>query len=239
MCGRFTLRSVDRLKDRFKQLDWAAIAKLPVTDRYNIAPTQEVLTIAELREERALTIMTWGLIPSWSSEPSGFINARAETLETKPTFKESFRRRRCLIPADGFYEWRRNGKLKQPYYFQMQDEAPFAFAGLWDQWVDPNERSTSLARRPGISSCSIITTTPNELLATIHDRMPVILPAEDYDTWLREDARPDELSALLLPYPAEEMKSFAVSPRVNHAQTEDSKLVEPVEVEELQQGLLF
>jgi putative SOS response-associated peptidase YedK len=159
MCGRFTLRSIDRIKEKLKTLDWAEISRLPLlAPRYNIAPSQEVMTIIQSGNEPAFELMTWGLIPSWSRDQAGFINARAETLEEKPSFSESFTRRRCLIPADGFYEWRRNGKTRQPYYFQMKDEAPFAFAGLWDRWRNPNKVS-SVAQTAPVTSCSIITTT--------------------------------------------------------------------------------
>lgn len=240
MCGRFTLRSIDRLKEKLKTLNWPEVSRLPLLGpRYNIAPSQDVLTIIQSGNELAFDVMIWGLIPYWSREPAGLINARAETLEEKPSFSESFTRRRCLIPADGFYEWQRNGKQRQPYYFQMKDEASFAFAGLWDRWRNPNNEFPSAAQSAAISSCSIITTTPNELLATIHDRMPVILAPEDYDTWLSGEARPDQLRELLAPFPAEEMKSFPVSPQVNHARAEGPQLVEPVEVKEIEQGMLF
>lgn len=144
----------------------------------------------------------WGLIPSWSKEPKGFMNARPETVEDKPSFSESYQRRRCLIPADGFYEWKRMGKTKQPYYFQLTGETPFAFAGIWDEW-----------RNDGISiaSCSIITTTPNDLLAAIHDRMPVILTSEAQDAWLHSDTRIAELRKLMVPFPSHAMKSHPVS----------------------------
>ena len=217
MCGRFTLRSPGRIK-----FDRARNSHLPsLVPRYNIAPSQEVLTITESRGRRELCSFVWGLIPSWSKEPKGFINARCETLEEKPSFSESFEKRRCLIPADGFYEWKRKGKSKQPYYFQMTDESPFAFAGIWDEW-----------QRDGSStiSCSIITTTPNELLSTIHDRMPVILPPETQDAWLRNDTEPAELKRLLIPFPASAMKSYPVSQRVNHSQAENAQLVEPIEL---------
>lgn len=167
-------------------------------------------------------MVQWGLVPSWSTESSGLINARAETLEEKPSFAESFLRRRCLVPADGFYEWKRSGKWKQPYFFQLQDESQFAFAGIWDRW-----------ERDGLSiaSCAIITTTPNELLAEIHDRMPVILSASDQEAWLRNDADPRELKALLAPYPAGAMKSFPVSEKVNSALVDEPQLVEPIELQ--------
>lgn len=215
MCGRFTLKSPRQI--RFE----AYVARLSETPpRYNIAPSQEILAITQSESLRDLSSFVWGLIPSWSKEPKGFINARAETLEDKPAFSESFQRRRCLIPADGFYEWKRLGKTKQPYYFQLADESLFAFAGIWDEW-----------RKDGVSiaSCAIVTTTPNELLATIHDRMPVILNEEAQDAWL-QDAAPAALKSLLKPFPAAAMKSYPVSQEVNHAQAEDPQLVEPVEL---------
>jgi len=213
MCGRFTLRTPRRFKDF-----GAELPSTTLVPRYNIAPSQEILAVIGTEDEQRLTALVWGLVPSWSSEPKGIINARSETLETKPSFSESFQRRRCLIPADGFYEWKRKGKSKQPYYFQLRDEAEFAFAGIWDVW---KKAGTS------ITSCAIITTAPNELLATIHDRMPVILRAEAQDKWLR-DSGPDELMQLLKPFPAEAMTSFPVSKQVNHAQIEEPSLVEPV-----------
>jgi|SRR6185436_506812 len=215
MCGRFTLRRPERIK--FEQMRRLS----EILRRYNIAPSQEVVGITQSDDRRNLSLFVWGLIPSWSKEPKGFINARAETLEDKPSFSESFLQRRCLIPADGFYEWQRSGKTKQPYYFQLADEGPFAFAGIWDEW-----------QKDGVSiaSCAIITTKPNQLLTTIHDRMPVMLSEEAQDAWLRADARPKELMSLLVPYPAAAMKSYPVSQRVNHAQAEDAELVEPIDL---------
>src|SRR6185503_13476996 len=168
MCGRFTLKTPERIKfDALNTYD-----PDDLVPRYNIAPSQNVLTILERNSEREATFLRWGLIPFWSKEPKGFINARAETIEQKAAFNESFQRRRCLIPADGFYEWERNGKISQPYYFQMKDQAPFAFAGIWDRW-----KSEDI----WITSCAIITTTANELLTSIHHRMPVIISPEAYD----------------------------------------------------------
>lgn len=227
MCGRYTFRS--RSKDKFYGVPLSEIPFL--TPRYNIAPTQPVPVILDRGDGRELAMFRWELIPSWSKESKGFINARAETLEDKPSFKESFQRRRCLIPADGFYEWQRHGRSKQPYFFQLKDEAPFAFAGIWDRW-----QGNGL----NITSCAIITTTPNELLATIHDRMPVILDDEAQDNWLRSEARLADLKDLLVPFPASEMKSFPVSTRVNGAEPDDAQLVEEVEIRlEPTTGLLF
>lgn len=217
MCGRFTLRSPGRVKFDLKR---EALPTL-FAPRFNIAPSQEVLTVMSDDGERTLLPARWGLIPSWSKEPKGIINARCETLNEKPSFCESFERRRCLIPADGFYEWKNSGKSRQPYYFQMKDEELFYFAGIWDQWRRGAE---------SITSCAIITTTPNELLETIHDRMPVILPAETQKAWLARDTRPMELLSLLNPFSGAAMKGHPVSQQVNYAQAEDAGLVEPVEL---------
>ena len=199
--------------------------------RYNIAPTQSLWTVTETNEQRSLSALKWGLIPSWSKKPIGFINARAETLETRPSFKESFLRRRCLIPADGFYEWEKLGKAKQPHYFQMSDKEPFFFAGIWDAW--PADGST-------IKTCAIITTTANKLLAPIHDRMPVILRDEGLDSWLRSNAKPSELIELLRPFADSEMEGLPVSTEVNGADTDHPGLVEELPSGELvRNGMLF
>ena len=217
MCGRFTLKSPSRVK-----FDRAAHSSLPLlVPRYNIAPSQDVLVIVQDRLEREAIFLQWGLIPSWSKEAKGFINARSETLDKKPSFSESFQKRRCLIPADGFFEWDQNsGRLKQPYYFQMKDETPFAFAGIWDEW-----RGTEIS----ITSCAIITTRANELLAPIHDRMPVILRSQSYDSWLNGNSEPAKLRNLLRPLPASEMMSHAVSYDVSHPKNDNEHLLKPVE----------
>lgn len=167
-----------------------------------------------------VTFFQWGLIPSWSKEPKGIINARVETISDKPSFSESFQRRRCLIFADGFYEWERNGRIMQPYYFQLTDGAPFAFAGVWDRWHS-NDRK--------IYSCAIITTTANELLAKIHHRMPVILDPESHEHWLDERSNAASLKDLLVPYPASGMNSYAVSHDVNDTRIDDERLLRPAE----------
>jgi len=215
MCGRYTLRSVDRIR--------IALANRPQLDsvvpRYNIAPTQPVITLTTPEHAQELV---WGLIPSWSKEPKPIINARAETLEDKATFSESFQRRRCLILADGFYEWRRAGKAKQPFFFQLKDGRAFAFAGIWDRW---RNGETS------IKSCAIITTEANELLTPVHERMPVILPEESYELWLDEKVSPAELKKLLEPFPSDEMKSHPVSSKVNYSDIDNEDLVKRVDAE--------
>ena len=214
MCGRFTLRSSRRVK-----LEVARNLDLPLEPRYNIAPSQNVLTIGDFGAGLEARLLKWGLIPSWSTDGKGFINARAETLEEKPSFRESFQRRRCLIPADGFYEWQRSGKIAQPYFFHMRDESPFAFAGIWDEWKGDGK---------AIASCAIITTTANELLASIHDRMPVILRPDLQDSWLDGDSDALNLRNLLAPFPGSEMASHAVSYDVNHPKIDDEYLTRPV-----------
>ena len=192
-----------------------------IIPRYNIAPSQNVLAVVERDAVREIVSLQWGLIPFWSKEAKAFINARVETIEEKPTFKESFERRRCLIPADGFYEWERAGtKLSQPYYFQMKDGAPFAFAGIWDRWKTNGNT---------ITSCAIITTTANELLSEIHHRMPVIMRPESHDLWLNEESRPGDLKEILVPFPATEMTSHAVSRDVNDTMIDDEHLLQQVD----------
>lgn len=216
MCGRFTLRNPEGIK--ISSIDWYDLDY--IVPRYNIAPSQDVLTVVERESTREATFLQWGLIPSWSKEAKGIINARLETIDTKPSFKESFEKRRCLILADGFYEWERNGKISQPYYFRMRDAAPFTFAGIWDRWQWQGRT---------ITSCAIITTTANQLLAEIHHRMPVILPPESHNAWLREDSRAADLKELLVPFPAEQMTSHAVSYEVNDAKAEGEHLLREVE----------
>jgi len=215
MCGRFTLKQPRRIN--IINFDDADLPTLP--PRYNIAPTQDVLTVVEREKTREPRMLQWGLIPFWSKEPKGIINARVETIAEKASFNESFQKRRCLIFADGFYEWERSGKISQPYYFKLKDGEPFAFAGIWDKWR-ANDRV--------ITSCAIITTKANELLATIHTRMPVILPPELYDFWLNEDSREPELKDILMPFPAAEMTSHAVSYEVNDVKNEGEHLLDPV-----------
>jgi putative SOS response-associated peptidase YedK len=216
MCGRITLKEPRRVNlTRFDYSDFEDL--IP---RYNIAPSQNVLTIRQHDSQREATLLQWGLIPYWSKEPKGFINARVETIAEKPAFSESFERRRCLIVADGFYEWERNGKVSQPYYFQMKDGAPFTFAGIWDRWKSEGR---------SITSCAIITTTANELLAKIHNRMPVILDGACHDLWLNDQTRSAHLRDLLSPYPAAEMISHPVGRDVNDTKIDAEHLVQPVD----------
>ena len=184
--------------------------------RYNIAPTQPVATVRQAGAGRVLGMMRWGLVPSWAGDISiggQLINGRSETVLEKPAFRESFRARRCLIPADGFYEWKKAGKERQPFHFGMKDGSLFAFAGVWDRWKSPGG--------PWLESCSILTTAPNELLVDVHDRMPVILPSRHYEAWLTAPgSEAERLAELLVPYDASFMKRYAASSLVNKAQNE-------------------
>lgn len=220
MCGRYTLKTpVDQLRDHFGLRD----VNVDLSPRYNIAPTQPVAVVPN-RAERSLELFHWGLIPSWAKDPaigSRMINARAETLAEKPSFREAVKRRRCLVVADGFYEWRRDGSTKTPIYIRLRSQAPFAFAGLWETWRSPE--------RGVISSCTIITTRPNALLAAIHNRMPVILPPEQYGVWLDPTSRsPAELTACLVPFPDEQLEAFAVSRLVNSPANDQPECIVPI-----------
>lgn len=197
--------------------------------RYNIAPTQPVPVIRQHPKEptRTLSLLRWGLIPSWANDPSvgaGMINARAETAAVKPAFREALESRRCLIPADGFYEWQRNGKTKQPYCFEVGDGELFAFAGLWDRWKN--------ASGSVIETCSILTTIPNAVTSAVHDRMPVIMRSDNYDLWLDPAFRDTaSLSEMLRPFDAGLMRRCPVSTRVNNAQNDDAECAKPVELD--------
>jgi putative SOS response-associated peptidase YedK len=217
MCGRFTLHSRDRIR-----LKGLATLDLPFEARYNIAPSQSILTIGDFGAGLERRLITWGLIPSWSTDGKGFINARAETLEEKPSFSESFRLRRCLIPADGFFEWKRTGREKRPFYFQVNDEMPFAFAGIWD---------TRSNRGDVVTSCAIVTTAANELVGELHDRMPAILRHEFQDAWLDPGTERTVLTEMLKPFPSLMMKTYPVSSSVNSPDNDTPNLIARVDVE--------
>ena len=229
MCGRFVYAAqCDENQLAFPQVVFPN--EIPL--RYNIAPGQDITAIANTAEPRA-DAFKWGLIPSWAKDHkigNRLINARGETLAEKPSFRTAFKRRRCLIPATGFYEWQRNpdGKTKTPMYIALKSGAPFAFAGLWESWHSPEGQH--------IQSCTIITTEPNDLMAPIHNRMPVILPANAYDLWLDPAERTD-LQALLLPYSAQEMTAHPVSTLVNSPINDTPDCLKPAKPPE--QGALF
>lgn len=199
---------------------------------FNIAPTHNVAVVVRNGAKR-LVAMRWGLVPAFATDPttgSRLINARSETLTTRPAFKNAFRNRRCLVVADGFYEWRRRGAAKTPLLYYLKSERSFAFAGLYDTWDSP--------LGPPLVSCTIITTEPNDLVRPIHDRMPVILPKEVEDLWLDPGvADPNRLLDLLHPYPADEMYAHPVSDLVNSVKNDSPLCVEPARAPE--QGLLF
>ncbi|HLA05960.1 MAG TPA: SOS response-associated peptidase [Anaerolineales bacterium] len=221
MCGRFTL-TVDpaELEEKFGNYRFPK----KFSPRFNIAPTQPVLAIPNDDKFKA-DFFIWGLIPQWAKDPSigsRLINARGETLAEKPSFRGSLKYKRCLIIADGFYEWKaaQGRKTKTPYFIHMKDRKPFAFAGLWDSWNSPDG---SLIR-----SCTIITTEPNDLMSMIHDRMPVILHPRDYAKWLDSTPQtPDQLKLLIKPFPADEMDAYPVSTLVNKPQNDLPELVVP------------
>jgi putative SOS response-associated peptidase YedK len=206
--------------------EFDAYGEVEAPPRYNVAPTQPVITIRQDAREpiRRLSTMRWRLIPSWAKDPSiayRTINARSETVAITASSREPFKSQRCLIPADGFYESKREGKTKQPYCFEVNDGELFAFAGLWDRWMNPQGEL--------IESCTILTTTPNSLLADIHDRMPVILSRDGYGLWLDpafQDTR--SVSQMLKPFNAALMRRYPVSTRVNHVLNDDADCAKPV-----------
>jgi putative SOS response-associated peptidase YedK len=232
MCGRYRLsRRKQLVEEYFDSAPWDD----DWSPRYNIAPTQPVPVIRQNPKEpiRELSLMKWGLIPHWSKDGSGaagMINARSETAATQPAFRESLRSRRCLIPADGFYEWTREGKTKRPFCFEINHGQLFAFAGLWDRWKDPSGH--------WITTCSILTTAPNAVTAIVHDRMPVVLAPEIYDLWLDPGmTKVEAVSDLLKPYDARLMRCYPVSARVNRVVNDDEECSAQVELAQIQSRL--
>lgn len=220
MCGRFTLRTPTNLLA--EQFLFEAKVQLPL--RFNIAPTQSVAAVRMDASDshRQLAQFRWGLIPSWAKDrkiASRMINARAETVAEKPSFRAAFKRRRCLILADGYYEWQKDGKSKTPNYIRMKDDRPFAMAGLWESWRDEDDKP--------LETCTIITTTANELTSMIHDRMPVILEDADYDLWLDPTVQErGQLEPLLRPYEPADMQAHAISTHVNSVKNDDPSCIE-------------
>ena len=221
MCGRFTL-TINPADVQEPFVDYTFPKQF--APRFNIAPTQPVLAVPNDEQNRA-DFLVWGLIPMWAKDPSigsRMINARAETLEEKPAFRSSLKYKRCLILADGFYEWKGapGKKVKTPFFIHMKDRRPFAFAGLWDSWTSPDGSQ--------IKSCTIITTEPNELTGIIHNRMPVILHPRDYGKWLDPAPQsPEQLKPLLRPFPADMMDAYPVSTLVNAPANDTPELVVP------------
>ncbi|MEX0626256.1 MAG: SOS response-associated peptidase [Chloroflexota bacterium] len=228
MCGRFAQpRSAEELALIFHARPAADIAG----DRFNVAPTDEVAAVVEHHGERTVDAFRWGLVPFFAKTArggAGLINARAETAETSPAFRSAFADHRCIIPADAFYEWRRRrdpgtGRVvrSEPFAVRRSDGEPLALAGLWSSWRDPD----TAAR---LYTCSILTTDPNELVARLHDRMPVVLDPTAWDAWLNETTSAIEVRSLLRPAPAESLDAYAVSPAVNNVRNEGPELLAPL-----------
>lgn len=223
MCGRFTLSLP--IGDWDYEAEFGVAFPQSFHPRYNIAPTQEILVIVEDDGGRRVETMRWGLIPSWADDPkigNRLINARAETVFEKPSFKRAAQHRRCLILADGFYEWQRQNGHKVPHFIRLKSGRPFGFAGLWEAWRSPNGET--------IQSCAIVTTEANELLKPIHDRMPVIVPKDDESAWLDPKlADRTTLEAILTPYPPDEMEAYSVSTLVNAPGNDVAECIQPLD----------
>ncbi|HEX5591374.1 MAG TPA: SOS response-associated peptidase [Candidatus Limnocylindrales bacterium] len=223
MCGRFTQeRPTSELAEIFEAEDLA----IGDGGRYNVAPTDEAAVIVQRDDRRAVTAYRWGLIPHWAESAkvgNRMFNARAETLAASPVFRESFRKRRCLVPVDSFYEWRREGKVRQPFRVVPTDGRPLALAGLWAGWRDPE---TDQVRR----TFTIVTTGPNALMRSIHDRMPVVVPPEAWERWL-DPALPDpgELTGLLVPAEDGSLEAYPVSRAVNDVRNDGPGLIQPLD----------
>jgi len=218
MCGRYTLKaSPEAIAEHFEVPEFPDL--LP---RYNIAPTQAVPVVKLTPDGRTVTMLKWGLVPPWATDPSvgsRMINARAETVAEKPAYRSAFKQRRCLLLADGFFEWKPEGKTKQPWHFRLNDGGPFAFAGLCEHWSKGGQT---------VSSCTLITGEPNHLVQPVHDRMPVILPPDRYDEWLDPENKDVEgLLRLLRPFDARKMTAYPVSKVVNRAGVDSPECVEP------------
>ncbi len=223
MCGRYTITSAPEA--------YRALFRYPeqpnFPPRYNIAPTQPIPIVRLEQGERHFALVRWGLVPSWVKDPSGFsllINARGESAAEKPAFRNAMKRWRCLIPADGFYEWRPAGARKQPYYIRAKSGTPLAFAGLWETWEGPNGEA--------VDSAAIITTRANGPLSDIHDRMPVVVPEDAFDLWL-DTAHVDvtTASALIAPAPDDRLEAYPVSTAVNRTANDNAALLQPVDLD--------
>jgi putative SOS response-associated peptidase YedK len=219
MCGRFVITSAPEALR--KLLGYKEQPNFP--PRYNIAPTQPIPVVRLDQGERHFTLMRWGLIPSWVKDPKQFallINARLEGIAEKPSFRAAMKRRRCLIPADGFYEWQKRGKTKQPYFIRARNRAPFAFAGHWETWADRDGGE--------IETAAIVTCAANKTLAPVHERMPVIVPPEHYDAWLDSDKNEAKQAAALIgPAPEDFLEAYEISTRVNSVKNDRAENLDP------------
>ena len=219
MCGRYVCSKAPEVYGSFYD-----VIVPPIAPNFNVAPTHNVPVVRTGDGKRECVLQRWGLIPSWATDKKALlINARADTVATKPAFRTAFKKRRCLILADGYYEWKRVGKTRQPYLFRLKSDEPFAFAGLWETWHGEG---------PPIESCAIITTEANELGRVVHDRMPVILLRDSAEAWLDPGVAGGEaLQTLLRPLAAQEMVSYPVSIRVGKISENDPALIEPATLE--------
>ena len=221
MCGRYAVTSSpEALRARFR---YPQLPNFPA--RFNVAPTQPIAIVRLVEGRREFALVRWGLLPPWVKDPKNFtllINARGESVLDKPAFRHAMRRRRCLIPADGFYEWKRSDlRSRQPYFVRQKSGAPFAFAGLWETWIGPNGEE--------LETAAIVTTSANRTLASIHERMPVIVPPEAYDLWLDAAAADEKTaSSLIAPSPDDLLEAFPVSAAVNRVANDNPQLLDPV-----------
>ncbi|WP_078556043.1 SOS response-associated peptidase [Bacillus alkalicellulosilyticus] len=221
MCGRFTLHADEQELIQTFQLR----NEITVPRSYNIAPGQPIFAVIQQGQERRGGLLQWGLIPSWAKDRKNaykMINARGETIAEKPSFKKAFAKRRCLLPTTGFYEWKQTADGKKPYFIRMADEQLFAFAGLWEKWIDPESQET-------VFSCTIVTTFPNELMSSLHNRMPLLLSKEGQQDWLNPELTDvEELEKWIQPYPSEEMVAYEVSTFVNKPSNNDHSCIAPL-----------
>lgn len=222
MCGRMTAKTPAEALQREFQL--ASIEGVELQARYNLAPTQPVPVVANTGERR-LELYRWGLVPAWAKDVAignKLINARADTLAEKPSYRQAYKKRRCLMLVDGFYEWRTDADGKTPFHIHRKDGRPFALAGLWEEWTDPEGQR--------LRTCAVITTGPNALMRSIHDRMPVILPPDAQAQWLSQgDKKPEELAPLLVPYAMDDLEAIQVSRMVNSPKNDRPECVLPVD----------
>ncbi|MEP3480274.1 MAG: SOS response-associated peptidase [Fuerstiella sp.] len=227
MCGRFTITTApERWVDLLQVSDWPA----EFTSRFNIAPTQNIVCVTEAEGRRAAQMMKWGLIPSWAKDVkmgARMINARSETAAEKPSFRTALKKRRCLIPADGFFEWEKiDSKTKQPWLIHYRQHTPFAFAALWESWVPP---TPGIATAAPIFSCSILTTQSNSEMAEIHDRMPVVIQPQQYSAWLSSAASPGQVQQLMNPVADGSWNRFQVNRLVGNVKNDVPECIQPLE----------
>jgi putative SOS response-associated peptidase YedK len=224
MCGRYAITTVpEALRALFAYLEQPNFPP-----RYNVAPTQPVPIVRMVEGKRQFALVRWGLIPSWVKDPRGFtllINARGESAAEKPAFRNAMKRRRCLFPADGFYEWKRDGERKQPYFVRLKSGQPMAFAGLWESWMGPNGEEQETA--------AIVTTPASPSISFIHDRMPVIVSPEAFDFWLDPNVDAEMASTVIRPAPDAQLEFFPVSSAVNRTANDSPQLLEPLREPEM------